>query len=180
MFRSLLQEEGPFGLTKGLSARIIAMVPSSVAMVLGYETVKRLSLKSSDVDIQVQEEGYLEASFWNVSCTEFTWRDVRLFRIRIITIVISCKYQLAVLPILLSSWGNTVEWNLYYQSPTPLMTYSATMKTIRLQGIQMTEEKQGPRLGVCFKIYVHLVIRCQLKELPVFYHTFLYIISLRF
>lgn len=63
MFRSLLQEEGPFGLTKGLSARIIAMVPSSVAMVLGYETVKRLSLKSSDVDIRVQEEGYLEASF---------------------------------------------------------------------------------------------------------------------
>lgn len=63
MFRSLLQEEGLVGLTKGLSARIIAMVPSSVAMVLGYETVKRLSLKSSDVDIQVEEEGYLEASF---------------------------------------------------------------------------------------------------------------------
>ena len=44
----------------------------------------------------------------------------------------------------------------------------------------MTEEKQGPLLGVCFEIYVHLVIRCQLKELAVFYHTFLYIIYLRF
>ena len=44
----------------------------------------------------------------------------------------------------------------------------------------MTEEKQGPMLGVCFKIYVHLVIRCRLKELAVFYHTFLYIIPLRF
>ena len=63
MFHSLLREEGPIGLTKGLSARIIAMVPSSIAMVLGYETVKRLSLKTSEVDIQVQEEGYLEASF---------------------------------------------------------------------------------------------------------------------
>lgn len=63
MFRSLLREEGPLGLTKGLSARIIAMVPSSVAMVLGYETVKRLSLKTSEVDMRVQEEGYLEASF---------------------------------------------------------------------------------------------------------------------
>jgi len=63
MFRSLLREEGPMGLTKGLSARIIAMVPSSVAMVLGYETVKRLSLKTSEVDMRVQEEGYLEASF---------------------------------------------------------------------------------------------------------------------
>lgn len=41
----------------------------------------------------------------------------------------------------------------------------------------MTEEKHGPVLGVCFKIYVHLVIRCQLKELAVFYHTFLYTIS---
>jgi len=63
MFCSLLREEGPLGLTKGLSARIIAMVPSSVAMVLGYETVKRLSLKTSEVDMRVQEEGYLEASF---------------------------------------------------------------------------------------------------------------------
>ena len=44
----------------------------------------------------------------------------------------------------------------------------------------MTEKKQGPMLGVCLKIYVHLVIRCQLKELAVFYHKFLDIISLRF
>ena len=29
----------------------------------------------------------------------------------------------------------------------------------------MTEEKQDPMLGVCFKIFVHLVIRCQLKKL---------------
>lgn len=63
MFRSLLREEGPKGLTKGLSARILSMVPSSIVMVLGYETVKRLSLKTSEVELQVQEEGYLEASF---------------------------------------------------------------------------------------------------------------------
>lgn len=63
MFHSLLREEGPVGLTKGLSARMLAMVPSSVVMVLGYETVKRLSLKTSEADLQVQEEGYLEASF---------------------------------------------------------------------------------------------------------------------
>ena len=63
MFRTLLQEEGPTGLTKGLSARMLSMVLSSVIMVLGYETVKRLSLKTSKVDLQVQEEGYLESSF---------------------------------------------------------------------------------------------------------------------
>lgn len=63
MFRTLLKEEGPKGLTKGLSARILSMVPSSIVMVLGYETVKRLSLKTSAVELQVQEEGYLEASF---------------------------------------------------------------------------------------------------------------------
>ena len=63
MFRNLLQEEGPLGLTKGLSARMLFMVPSSVVMILGYETVKRLSLKTSEVDMLVQEEGYLEASF---------------------------------------------------------------------------------------------------------------------
>lgn len=63
MFHSLLREEGPVGLTKGLSARMLAMVPSSVVMVLGYETVKRLSLKTSEAELQVQEEGYLEASF---------------------------------------------------------------------------------------------------------------------
>lgn len=63
MFRTLLKEEGPKGLTKGLSARILSMVPSSIVMVLGYETVKRLSLKTSEVELRVQEEGYLEASF---------------------------------------------------------------------------------------------------------------------
>lgn len=63
MFRTLLKEEGPKGLRKGLSARILSMVPSSIVMVLGYETVKRLSLKTSVVELQVQEEGYLEASF---------------------------------------------------------------------------------------------------------------------
>ena len=51
------------GLTKGLSARMLSMVSSSVVVVLGYETVKRLSLKTSKIDMQVQEEGYLEASF---------------------------------------------------------------------------------------------------------------------
>lgn len=63
MFRSLLHEEGPKGLTKGLSARILAMVPSSLAMVLGYETVKRLSLKTVEKELYVQDEGYLKASF---------------------------------------------------------------------------------------------------------------------
>lgn len=67
MFRTLLKEEGPKGLTKGLSARILSMVPSSIVMVLGYETVKRLSLKTSAVELRVQEEGYLEASFWSLS-----------------------------------------------------------------------------------------------------------------
>lgn len=63
MFRSLLHEEGPKGLTKGLSARILAMVPSSLVMVLGYETVKRLSLKTVEKELYVQDEGYLKASF---------------------------------------------------------------------------------------------------------------------
>ena len=50
----------------------------------------------------------------------------------------------------------------------------------KIIGYPSDRRKQGPMLGVCFEIYVHLVIRCQLKELAVFYHTFLYIISLRF
>lgn len=80
MFRSLLHEEGPKGLTKGLSARILAMVPSSLVMVLGYETVKRLSLKTVEKELYVQDEGYLKASFWwNNSCLIDVWRFKLIF-----------------------------------------------------------------------------------------------------
>lgn len=64
-FRTLIQEEGIAAISKGLSARIMSMGPSSLMVVLGYETVKRLSLKN-EVDeehVLVEEEGYLECSF---------------------------------------------------------------------------------------------------------------------
>ncbi|XP_057185387.1 solute carrier family 25 member 44a [Triplophysa rosa] len=44
-FKQLLAEEGAWGLTKGLSARIISSMPTSVMIVIGYETLKRLSLR---------------------------------------------------------------------------------------------------------------------------------------
>ncbi|XP_026856562.2 solute carrier family 25 member 44a isoform X2 [Electrophorus electricus] len=44
-FRQLLAEEGMWGLTKGLSARIISSAPTSILIVIGYETLKRLSLR---------------------------------------------------------------------------------------------------------------------------------------
>lgn len=44
-FRQLLREEGGWGLTKGLSARIVSSLPTSLLVVLGYETLKRLSLR---------------------------------------------------------------------------------------------------------------------------------------
>ena len=63
-FKTLMKQEGPWGLTKGLSARTMSMVTSSIIMVLGYETVKRLSLKTEDkLHCEVEEEGYLEATF---------------------------------------------------------------------------------------------------------------------
>ncbi|XP_077567452.1 solute carrier family 25 member 44a [Stigmatopora nigra] len=44
-FKQLLAEEGVGAMTKGLSARIISSTPTSVLIVVGYETLKRLSLR---------------------------------------------------------------------------------------------------------------------------------------
>ncbi|XP_072284029.1 solute carrier family 25 member 44 [Pyxicephalus adspersus] len=49
-FRQLMLEEGPWGLTKGLSARIISSTPSTIVIVVGYETLKKLSLRPELVD----------------------------------------------------------------------------------------------------------------------------------
>ena len=49
-FRLLLVEEGTWGMTKGLSARIISSLPTSVLIVVGYETLKRLSLRADLIE----------------------------------------------------------------------------------------------------------------------------------
>lgn len=49
-FRNLMQEEGAAGLTKGLTARLLATIPTSLIIVLGYETVKWLSLRKELMD----------------------------------------------------------------------------------------------------------------------------------
>ncbi|KAM9765093.1 solute carrier family 25 member 44b [Menidia menidia] len=49
-FRQLIGEEGFWGLTKGLSARIISSTPTAVVMVIGYETLKKLSLRPELLD----------------------------------------------------------------------------------------------------------------------------------
>ncbi|XP_026993004.1 solute carrier family 25 member 44b [Tachysurus fulvidraco] len=49
-FKELLREEGFWGMTKGLSARIISSTPTAIVMVLGYETLKKLSLRPELVD----------------------------------------------------------------------------------------------------------------------------------
>ncbi|KAJ7994692.1 hypothetical protein DPEC_G00252130 [Dallia pectoralis] len=49
-FKQLLAEEGFWGMTKGLSARIISSIPTAMVMVLGYETLKRVSLRPELVD----------------------------------------------------------------------------------------------------------------------------------
>ncbi|XP_010874304.2 solute carrier family 25 member 44 [Esox lucius] len=49
-FKQLLAEEGFWGMTKGLSARIISSIPTAIVMVLGYETLKRVSLRPELVD----------------------------------------------------------------------------------------------------------------------------------
>ncbi|CAL8260748.1 unnamed protein product [Merluccius merluccius] len=49
-FKQLLAEEGARGMTKGLSARIISAMPTSVVIVVGYETLKRLSLRADLVE----------------------------------------------------------------------------------------------------------------------------------
>uniref|UniRef100_A0A8C6NS67 Solute carrier family 25 member 44b n=1 Tax=Nothobranchius furzeri TaxID=105023 RepID=A0A8C6NS67_NOTFU len=49
-FKQLIKEEGTWGLTKGLSARIISSTPTAIVMVVGYETLKKLSLRPELVD----------------------------------------------------------------------------------------------------------------------------------
>lgn len=49
-FKQLLAEEGVWVMTKGLSARIISSTPTSVLIVVGYETLKRLSLRADLVE----------------------------------------------------------------------------------------------------------------------------------
>lgn len=49
-FRQLLVEEGAWGMTKGLSARIISSLPTSILIVVGYETLKRLSLRADLIE----------------------------------------------------------------------------------------------------------------------------------
>ena len=43
--KTLYGEEGIRAVHKGLSARILSTIPTSFIIVVGYETVKRLSLK---------------------------------------------------------------------------------------------------------------------------------------
>ncbi|XP_061925223.1 solute carrier family 25 member 44-like isoform X2 [Entelurus aequoreus] len=49
-FRQLIRDEGVWGLTKGLSARIISSTPTAIVMVVGYETLKKVSLRPELVD----------------------------------------------------------------------------------------------------------------------------------
>ncbi|XP_072321191.1 solute carrier family 25 member 44b [Eucyclogobius newberryi] len=49
-FKQLVSEEGFWGLTKGLSARILSSAPTAIVMVVGYETLKKLSLRPELVD----------------------------------------------------------------------------------------------------------------------------------
>ncbi|XP_067829437.1 solute carrier family 25 member 44-like isoform X2 [Heptranchias perlo] len=49
-FRQLLREEGAWGMTKGLSARVISSAPTALALVVGYETLKKISLRPELVD----------------------------------------------------------------------------------------------------------------------------------
>ncbi|XP_065145321.1 solute carrier family 25 member 44b [Paramisgurnus dabryanus] len=49
-FNQLMREEGLWGMTKGLSARIISSTPTAIVMVVGYETLKKLSLRPELVD----------------------------------------------------------------------------------------------------------------------------------
>lgn len=49
-FKQLLAEEGVWIMTKGLSARIMSATPTSVLIVVGYETLKRLSLRAELIE----------------------------------------------------------------------------------------------------------------------------------
>ena len=43
-FKELLKE-GPLALTKGMMANILNLAPSSIILILSYETIKKLSVK---------------------------------------------------------------------------------------------------------------------------------------
>ena len=45
-FRCLIREEGWKGFTRGLTPRVVAVIPTSLLMVFAYETTKRFSVKS--------------------------------------------------------------------------------------------------------------------------------------
>lgn len=45
MLKNLLTKEGPMALTKGMFASALSEVPCSAVTILGYELVKKLSLK---------------------------------------------------------------------------------------------------------------------------------------
>ncbi|CAL1604740.1 unnamed protein product [Knipowitschia caucasica] len=49
-FKQLVSEEGVWGLTKGLSARILSSGPTAFVMVVGYETLKKMSLRPELLD----------------------------------------------------------------------------------------------------------------------------------
>ncbi|XP_004069531.1 solute carrier family 25 member 44 isoform X1 [Oryzias latipes] len=49
-FKQLLAEEGAGIVTKGLSARILSSLPTSVLLVVGYETLKKLSLRAELIE----------------------------------------------------------------------------------------------------------------------------------
>ncbi|XP_059802014.1 solute carrier family 25 member 44-like [Hypanus sabinus] len=48
----LLREEGARGFTKGLSARILSAAPTAFVLVIGYETLKKISLRQELVAIR--------------------------------------------------------------------------------------------------------------------------------
>ncbi|GLD59017.1 WD repeat-containing protein 61 [Lates japonicus] len=62
-FKQLLAEERIWGMTKGLSARIISSTPTSVLIVVGYETLKRLSLRAE----------LIESRHWSDEKLELQW-----------------------------------------------------------------------------------------------------------
>lgn len=49
-FKQLIAEEGMWGMTKGLSARIISSTPTAIVLAVGYETLKKMSLRPELVD----------------------------------------------------------------------------------------------------------------------------------
>ncbi|XP_072024415.1 solute carrier family 25 member 44-like [Amphiura filiformis] len=49
-FSKLIEEEGAKGMTKGLTARLLNAMPSSLVIIVGYESLKRLSLRSELAD----------------------------------------------------------------------------------------------------------------------------------